>query len=135
MQLADLPLRLRAYEVPVETASEAIASASLGIRSVLVFSNSNFLDEYPVPESGPILLVGGPRADLKLKEGEEDDQKQVLSIERRDSNIEVSGHAEVPVFVNEEQSFETQVVQDRDVVRIGQYTILVNDPFKNSTAF
>lgn len=131
IQIADLPLRLKAFEAGGEEGSESAGSSSFGIRSLIVFSNSNFLDEYPVPENGPILLIGGLRADLKLKEDDDDEQKLVLSIERRDSNIEVSGHADVPVFINEEQSLDTQVVEDRDIIRIGQYTILVNDPFKN----
>jgi hypothetical protein len=97
---------------------------------MIVFSNNNFLDEYPIPESGPILTIGGARCDLKLKDGDESESDLSLSIERGGSGILVTGHGEVPVFINEEQSFEPQVVVDRDFIRILQYSIVVNDPFE-----
>jgi hypothetical protein len=125
MQIADVAIRLRAL---TNEGADSLMPPSHGISSAIVFSNNNFQDEYPIPENGPIVVVGGPRADLRLSETEESEVDPRLVIERRDGNLEISSLGEIPVFVNEEQVSEPMTLNDRDLVRISNYLILMNDP-------
>lgn len=99
---------------------------NLGIRSLLVFSRGGFLDEYPIPEYGRALVIGGSKADLKLDI--DIHELPALVIERRgDMVCAFSISKEVPVQCNGVELTHTATLKDRDELSVDHYSVIFND--------
>lgn len=129
IQLADVALRVKQTRSDDRPAVPA-GTSSLE-RSLLVFDGVNFLDEYPIPEYGKALVIGGAQGDLDLR-GQLDDQP-VAIIERRGMKLElrpVSGRIEMQR--NGEPIRAVTDLADRARVTVANYQIIVNVPGESS---
>ena len=125
LQLADTPLRVSA---PDSGAFPQFANSTL-----IVFRDGEFADEYPLPEFGRALVIGGSQADLPLTEAI--DELPRLVIERRGEKVCAFSVAEgPPITLNDESVSETVNIEDGDFVKVGQYSILFNDPKPPATS-
>lgn len=125
LQLADSALSM-VEERGAGLSAPGVASTTGG-RSLIVFSHDTFQDEFPVPEYGRALVVGGSRSDLSL----DGDLAELptLVIERRGERICAFGLAkDLKVYVNEHEMTELVALKDSDELKLGQYTILFSDP-------
>ncbi len=121
MQLADSALRLAAVE------ADSGAYPTFAPSTLIVFSGQQFADEFPLPEYGRALTVGGNQADLKL-EGAEGDVPRLI-VERRGEKVVVVPMGSGPsIQLNEHEVLETQTLADGDEIAVGHYAILFNDP-------
>lgn len=125
LQVADIVLKFAAADGATDKPRQGFPA--LGGRTLLVFSNGEFLDEYPVPDYGKALIIGGDKADLQL--AEESDDSFVLE-KRGDSVTAYTEHQLLPFVVNGEQRYEEQPLGDGDEVEVGPYVIFYNDPLK-----
>jgi pSer/pThr/pTyr-binding forkhead associated (FHA) protein len=117
LQLADRAIQLSGP--PVQIGS--------GLRSLLVFHHGEFLDEYPIPEAGRAVAVGGSKADLKLDV--DTDEHPALVVERRGDRVcAFSVSKSTAVYINDQEISRLVQLNDRDEMRVGTYTILLNDP-------
>jgi len=123
IQLADVALQV---VEPAEPLPGGRSFPAMGMRSLLVFSRGEFLDEYPIPEYGRALVIGGSKADLKL----DVDVYELpsLVVERRGDNVCAFTIArETSVQHNGREMTHAVILADRDELRIGHYTIIYND--------
>lgn len=103
------------------------SSSGMGGKALVVFSHGNFQDEFPVPEYGRALVVGGSRNDLAL----EGDLAELptLVIERRGEKICAFGLAkEQKVYINDQEMSDLVALKDGDEIQVGQYSVLFSDP-------
>lgn len=125
VQMADTAIRVTTDD---DRRSETLVGlSSIGGRSLVVFSKGDFIDEFPVPEYGRALVIGGSKADLPL----EADLAELpsLVVERRGDNICAFRLAkEARVLVNEREIGDLVNLADGDEVRVGDYQIMMNDP-------
>jgi hypothetical protein len=122
LQLADVALQLG--EADPESGYRGMPS--LGVRSLLVFSRGEFLDEYPVPEYGRALVIGGAKADLKLDV--DVFELPSLVLERRGENLVAFSIAkEMPVKYNGTELSHPVTLKDRDEVAVSHYSVVYND--------
>jgi pSer/pThr/pTyr-binding forkhead associated (FHA) protein len=121
LQLGDIAL-----ELAFADSHDTRVGAPTGIRSLIVFSRGRFLQEYPVPEFGRALVIGGAKADLRLDVDIHD--LPSLVIERRGESVAaftISG--EVAVALNGEPLTRTSVLADRDELSVDHYRVIFND--------
>jgi len=98
-----------------------------GGRSLLVFRNSEFIEEYPVPEYGKALVVGGSNGDLDLEA--DTSEGPSLVIERRGDAVCAYSVAKVnPITHNDVQVQELIELSDSDEVQVGKYSIIFSNP-------
>ncbi|RIL09778.1 MAG: hypothetical protein DCC75_05795 [Proteobacteria bacterium] len=119
VQLADTPLQIS------ELASRSIVP-DLGIRSLLVFARGDFQEEYPIPEYGRALVIGGAKADLKL----DIDIYELpsLVVERRGEGVVAFPIAkETKAYCNDQELALPVILKDRDELRCGHYIVVYND--------
>ncbi len=125
IQMADTAIRVMTDD---DRRNETmIGLSSIGGRSLVVFSKGDFIDEFPVPEYGRALVIGGSKADLPL----EADLAELpsLVVERRGDNICAFRLAkEARVSVNDREIGDLTNLTDGDEVRVGDYQIMMNDP-------
>jgi hypothetical protein len=96
------------------------------MRSIIVFQRGQFLEEYPIPEVGRALSIGGSKADLKLDVDVQELPSLVL--ERRGDRVCVFSIAKEPaIYVNDREVSQTTNLNDRDEIRIASYTLILND--------
>lgn len=123
LQLADVALQV------VESAESGRGGRgfpALAVRSLLVFARGEFLDEYPIPEYGRALVIGGSKADLKLDVDIYD--LPSLVVERRGDNICAFTIArDVAAFHNSQEMTHAVILSDRDELRIAHYLVIFND--------
>jgi len=94
---------------------------------LIVLRNDEFVAEYPVPEYGRALVIGGASSDLEL-EGDLF-EKPSLVIERRGEDVVVYSVAkELPILVNEEEITSSTSLKDGDEIELSNYTMFFNDP-------
>lgn len=123
VQLADTPLRISVAEGNAGNQSFLPFSNS----TLIVFSNGSFHDEFPLPEYGRALVVGGSQADLKLDNSDSDVPRMV--VERRGERVFAYGISEgLDLLLNGELVKETVNLKDGDELCIADYVILFNDP-------
>lgn len=132
LQLADVAIRLK---VPAgdETVSMSLSPA-FNASTLLVFQNDQFFDEFPLPEYGRALVVGGPQADLKLA-AEAAGQPGVnanlpsLVIERRgETVVAYTVDSQSKCQVNSKDFTGNIKLSDADQIKVENYLILFNDP-------
>lgn len=128
LQLADIALRIK-LPVGDETVNISMGQA-FNASTLIVFQNDQFFDEFPLPEYGRALVVGGPQADLKLDN--EDPTKASLPslvVERRgDTAVAYGVSPEIRALLNGVELVGNQKLSDSDELRIGSYVVLFNDP-------
>lgn len=127
MQLADTPLRL---VLPADDAASAGGLAgfpAFSSSTLIVFSGDEFHDEFPLPEYGRALVIGGNQADLRI--GNDMNELPRLVIERRGERVCAYGVADgAEIFINGDEVSETVTLHDGDELKVAQYTILFNNP-------
>jgi len=98
-----------------------------GGRSLLVFRESEFIEEYPVPEYGKALVIGGSNGDLDL-EGDVSEGPSLV-VERRGNVVCAYSVAKImPIRHNEVQVQELVELSDSDELQVGNYSILFSNP-------
>lgn len=95
-------------------------------RSLLVFRGEEFVDEYPVPEFGKALVIGGTGADLQLA-GLMKDRPSLVVETRGDRLCAYRIDKELPASLNGADLNESLFLKDGDEVSIGEYLILFSD--------
>lgn len=130
IQLADVILRIESEGEGWNRSQGMGGFASLGGRSLLVFAG-DFVDEFLIPEYGRALVIGGAQADLPLP-GDIFEHPSLV-IERRGDKVVAFGLVkEQQIYVNGQQITELANLDDGDTVRIGNYSVLLNDPTRIS---
>ncbi|MCB0320034.1 MAG: FHA domain-containing protein [Bdellovibrionales bacterium] len=126
LQLADKAIRIREGEASGEAAVEASFNRGPG-RSLIVFSHSNFSDEFPIPEFGRALVIGGAQCDIEIRG--DVFENPGLVIERRSQNVcAYAVERQHGATVNGEELTTTLELQDRDVIRVREHLVIFNDP-------
>ena len=123
VQLADVAMQLLAGD---EAGAGVRNLGGIGFRSLIIFSRGEFLEEYPIPEYGRALAVGGPKADLRLDVDLDD--LPALVVERRgDSVCAFTVSREAMAWCNGKPIGHPVNLRDRDEVRVSHYSIIYND--------
>lgn len=124
MQLADKAFSLRSSEGQ----DKAMAGMPvMGGASLVVLAHDDFVDEYPVPEYGRALVIGGTGADLEI--GGDLYELPSLVIERRGDKVcAFSVAKQLPVLINATGSQETLILEDGDTVSVSEYVVIFNNP-------
>lgn len=132
IQLATSALRLEYLDARM--AESARVNEFYGSRpSLVVFQNDKFQDEFPVPEYGRALVVGGSQADLQI-DGLSRDLPSLV-IERRGEKIcTFRVEKDYPVTLNDTALNESRFLNDGDDLRLGPYSIVLNYPMKSKDA-
>lgn len=132
LQLANVGLRVR--EVEGSGAQQSLKNfPGLAGRSIIVFSLGTFVSEFPVPEYGKALVVGGSGADLELN-GYLSEEPALVFERRKDTVVCYSVSRQVPVYLNESEIDQTVSVSDGDEVALGEYHFLFNEPGEQNAA-
>lgn len=129
LQLADAVLRFSPAERRTDLSDTYAGLAPPGVRSILIFSRGQFHDEFPVPQFGRAIAIGGARGDLPIDAHA--GELPSLVIEGRGENVVALSLLNGTTFTVNEVPFEqgkTATVRDRDTIEIGHYKILINDP-------
>lgn len=123
LQLATVALKISV----TGTARDGSQSGGSRTASILVFSGDRFIDEYPIPELGRALVIGGSQGDLRL-EGDIYEMPSLV-IERKGSRVVVFQMAkDIPVKLNFTPLTDVQGLKDGDFIAIGQYQLTLNLP-------
>lgn len=100
---------------------------ALGGVSLVIFSKGEFLDEFPVPEYGRALVMGGSQGDLQIEGSLE--ELPSLIVERRGMNVVASSVSKtLAIKVSDEELTGPRTLIDRDEINIAHYFIIFNDP-------
>ncbi len=119
LQLADVTIHIG------EGDSES-GEPDLQDRCLVVLARNSYLADYPVPEYGRALAIGGTNSDLKLDV--DIYELPSLVIERRGSSVcAYSVAKDVPVLLNGVTLEQTKVLQDRDELSVGHYIVIFID--------
>lgn len=117
IQLADVAVRIRSQS---DTQAPNMSS------SLIIFRDGVFADEFPIPSFGRALVVGGSESDLDIRG--DIYEKPSLVVERRGENVCCYNVAkEYPLTNNGETVSETVTLIDRDLIRLCEYDVIVND--------
>ncbi len=123
LQLGDVAIEVEDAE---RRGSAEFDRMGFGIRSLLVFSREAFQSEYPVPEFGRALVVGGKNADLQLSVDMHD--LPSLVVERRGESVAAfTISKDILVELNGQALSQTRVLQDRDELVVEHFRIIFND--------
>jgi len=124
LQIADRVIRFS--EVPGQgAASNNLQGAP---RSLILISRGELIDEFPLPEVGRAMVIGGSKADLKLDIDIYDLPSLVIE-SRGDHNVVVYSVAkEIPIYLNGKVIDRSVTLKDRDEVVLEHYRIIVNTP-------
>ncbi|RME58501.1 MAG: FHA domain-containing protein [Candidatus Dadabacteria bacterium] len=132
LQIANEAIKIN-INVPASVVNVGATHAPISKRSILVFNRETegFIDEFPVPEYGRVLVIGGAKPDLEI-EGELS-ELPALVVERRGSDLCAFSVAKQREFYfNGERKNETVILKDQDIVEIDKYLLLYNDPLSAS---
>jgi hypothetical protein len=122
LQLADTPLR-----IGLPHGQHAGNLPQFSSSTLIVFADGEFRDEFPLPEYGRALVIGGSQGDLKLTTHSNDAPR--LVIERRGEKVCAFGIADgTPIALNGAEVSDTVTLHDGDDLKIDIYSILFNDP-------
>jgi pSer/pThr/pTyr-binding forkhead associated (FHA) protein len=101
-------------------------------RSVLVFDEKGeLIEEYPVPDYGKALVIGGSQCDLEIA-GDIADTPSLV-IERRGDEIVAYNVSRIrELKLNGRTISETERLGDRDVLEVAAYKVLFHDPSEHS---
>ena len=120
LQLADTVLR-----VVVPGAREGFDSQEAS--SVLVFRGDEIVQEFPVPEYGRVLMIGGVNGDLDIPGSLVN--APGLVIEKLGIDVIAKAPSpDLPVVVNGAPLSAELVLSDQDELKLGDYTVIFNHP-------
>ncbi len=121
LQLADVTL-----ELDDAGSTGRLGLPAVAVRSLIVFSRGEYLEEFPVPEFGRALVIGGSKADLRF---DVDIQElPSLVVERRgDQVVAFTIAREMTAYHNDSEITHAVILKDRDELRVGHYSIVYND--------
>lgn len=127
LQLADAAISISEVDDNLSPHSKISGFPALGGITLIVFSKGEFVDEFPVPDFGRALVIGGSQGDLQV-EGTLEESPNLI-IERRSMNVCAYGISKnLPVQLNEGDLSGSVNLKDRDEIRIGHYYVIFNDP-------
>lgn len=133
LQLADAGIAIRKDDEAQSTHSQISGFPALGGITLVVFSRGEFVDEFPVPDFGRALVVGGSQGDLQVEGTLEESPN--LVIERRSMHVCAYGISKtLQILHNDNELQGTVNLSDRDEIRIGHFYIIFNNPEKRSLA-
>jgi hypothetical protein len=101
--------------------------ANLGGRSLLVFRDGEFVEEYPIPEYGTALIVGGRDATLNIR-GDAGDANSLVIVRKGDSVIFDNPSKVYKINHNENNNVSEGSLSDGDNLYLNEYQIIFNDP-------
>lgn len=126
LQLADRAVRLRASDESSAGALE-MGFQRGGGRSLIVFSNGVFADEFPIPEFGRALVVGGAQSDIEIRG--DLFENPGLVVERRAQGVcAFAVEAQQGALRNGVELEGTEDIKDRDILIIKEHQVIYNDP-------
>lgn len=128
LQVGDRVLRLEGH-------GEAMGSYAPPNRQrvLLVFKEGELIDEFPLPDSGEALIVGGVRGDIELARSES--PRSVLTFEVGARGLVVRSDAGLLIVVkNEVESILPTSIGDRDEIDIEDYVIVCHNPQPRETS-
>ncbi len=126
LQLADAALKLEGAGEGLQTGINDFAN--LGGRSLLIFLGNQFRDEFPVPEFGRALVVGGSEADLPVS-GDVSELPSLVVERRGDKMVAYNVSKQLPLFLNGvDVRNETATLGDGDALQVDNVLVIVNDP-------
>lgn len=103
----------------------------LPMRSLLVFSHGQFVEEYPIPEYGRALAVGGQKSDLRLDV--DIHELPSLVVERRNDTVcAFTVTRETQAFLNGQELSVLTAINDGDTLEVGPYKIIFSDIVSDS---
>lgn len=132
LQMADTPLTIVNSDGSSQEELDPSGFPAFSRSTLIVFASNQFSDEFPLPEFGRALVVGGSQADLKL-DGMSSDVPRLV-IERKGEKVVAIVMGEgAQVTLNDQevgidQSSGAFELKDSDELKIGHYCILFNDP-------
>lgn len=133
IQMAEAAIRLVTIDGDDSEAIHSNLLESEG-RSLLIFVAGIIKGDYPIPNSGKALSIGGTKADLKVK----GTSALLLSVERHNEFLYALvehparvGNFQI-VMVNGQAVTGKFPLGDNDEIRCEEYLILVNDPVSDS---
>lgn len=124
MQLADLALQVR-FKGNLEHSMAGFPTAKQS--SIIVFSDTQYIEERPIAEYGRIISIGGSSGDFDIRGDVA--EESALIIERRGEKVcafQISEQTELKV--NGEPVNTVVELADRDEVRVAEFVILINTP-------
>ena len=126
IQLADTAVKLNRMN-----GSSSGAFPDIGTRSIIVARNGEFVDEFPVPEYGRALVIGGNQANLPIAGMMED--YPALVVERRGDEVVIFGMSqEHPILLDGEPVESTTSLTDRSMATVAEYLVIYNYPTKKT---
>ena len=96
-------------------------------RSLIVLEQDNFVAEYPVPDYGRALVVGGPGANLEIQGA----MLNVASliVERKGMYTAASGSQnQMPALLDGQPIIEALPLLDGQQITVGNFVIIYNEP-------
>ncbi|MCI5065031.1 FHA domain-containing protein, partial [bacterium] len=127
LQLADRAVRLRVVDSSAAGTVEMGFQRTGGNRSLIVFSDGRFADEFPIPEFGRALVVGGAQADIEIRG--DLFENPALVVERRTNGVcAFSVETQQGTLLNGEELTKTEPLSDRDVLQVKEHVVLFSDP-------
>jgi hypothetical protein len=122
IQLADVALKVKFPDGPGAGGFPARQKSSL-----IVVGQNGFVEEFPIPDYGRALMVGGSSGDIEIPGDVA--EEPALVIERRGENVCAFQVSKQYSFLrNGVEVAETVDVDDRDVLGISRFQIIVNSP-------
>jgi len=126
LQLADVAVRLRLDENSASSSGVGSYQNKIG-RSLIIFSSGKFIDEFPIPEFGRALVVGGGQADLEIH-GDLYDNPSLVIEKRGDNVCAFSVAKQLDLYRNGESIEETINLKDRDFLDVAEYRVIFSEP-------
>lgn len=128
LQVGDRVLRLEGAP-----GSSASSVPLLRQRVLLVFKNGELIDEFPLPDSGEALIVGGARGDIELIRS--DTSRAALVFEVAAGGMVVRSDAGLLIAVkNGSETILPTRIDDRDEIEIEDYLIICQNPVPGGVA-
>jgi pSer/pThr/pTyr-binding forkhead associated (FHA) protein len=126
LQLADKAVRLRETDTSTAGALEMGLQRS-AVRSLILFTRGQFADEFPIPEFGRALVVGGAQAQVEIQG--DLFENPALVVERRSSGVVAYVvESQVGTTLNGAELTQTEEIRDRDILAVKEHLIIFNDP-------
>ena len=126
LQLADKAVRIRESDEATAGALE-MGFQRGGGRSLIVFSDGGFSDEFPIPEFGRALVVGGAQGDIEIRG--DLFENPGLVVERRSQGVcAFAVELQQGTMINGKELDATEELNDRDVLKVKEHLVIYNDP-------
>jgi pSer/pThr/pTyr-binding forkhead associated (FHA) protein len=127
IQLADAAIKISSDSDAGSSHNKISGFPALGGVTLIVFSKGEFIDEFPVPDFGRALVIGGSQGDLQI-EGTLEETPNLI-IERRSMNVCAYGISKsIKVFHNDTDLTGNVNLSDRDEIKVGHFYIIFNNP-------